>query len=384
MFAFTLCDSTLSINFTSSVHQYYCLFAQNSVQCSHLYTTSTASTGEGGFRPLQFGWLDISDSRSFSRYVEVQTPSSTTSVSVTRAPRAIRSRHGIPATLISDNGPQSSSQEFQRFSQECSFTHTTSSPHYPQSNGLMERVVRIVENLLPKSTDPYSALITYRRTPLPWCGYSPAKLLMGRKTRSEIPQHFHPGMVISTRFPKEWSGCEGLPEDCLWQSPSGLPQEALPLEEAVWAHTQDRTDPGSAIWPGNNPRSYIIQTPSGVIRSNQFHLMLRPTPDSTENPPQPEHNTGHDLSTPICNNGHCLEWLHIRTLVLNNYSSVCHAVVLVATIRIVCAHYSNDLLQASPVIPSCKMEQFRMQSSKQSLRCILPLQATFDMLLTFL
>ena len=137
---------------------------------------------------------------------------------------------------------------------------------------------------------------------------------------------------------------------------------------------------------GNNPRSYIIQTPSGVIRSNQFHLMLRPTPDTTENPPQPGHNTGHDLSTAICNNGHCLEWLHItvRTLVLNNYSSVCHAVALVTTIRIVCAHYSNDLLQASPVIPFCKMEQFRMQSSTQSLRCILPLQTTFDMLLAVL
>ena len=80
----------------------------------------------------------------FSRYVEVQTLTSTTSTSVIRALKAIFSRHGIPATLVSDNGPQYSSQEFLAFSHEYNFTHTTSSPHYPQSNGLSERMVRTV------------------------------------------------------------------------------------------------------------------------------------------------------------------------------------------------------------------------------------------------
>ena len=125
----------------------------------------------------------------FSRYVEVQTLSSTTSASVIRALKAIFSRHGIPTTLVSDNGPQYSSQEFQGFSQEYNFTHTTSSPHYPQSNGLVERMVKMVKSLLSKSFDLYLALLAYRSTPLPWCGYSPAELLMGRKLKSEIPQH---------------------------------------------------------------------------------------------------------------------------------------------------------------------------------------------------
>ena len=70
---------------------------------------------------------------------------------------------------------------------------------------------------------------------------------MGRKTQSEILQHFHLGIVISTRFPKEWSGREGLPEDWLWQSPSSL------LKEAVWVHTQDWTDSGSVTWPETIP-----------------------------------------------------------------------------------------------------------------------------------
>ena len=45
-----------------------------------------------------------------------------------------------------------------------------------------------MKNLLRESTDPYMALLTYRSTPLPWCGLSPAELLMGRCLRTNLPQ----------------------------------------------------------------------------------------------------------------------------------------------------------------------------------------------------
>ena len=44
--------------------------------------------------------------------------------------------------VYSDNGPQYLSEEFQMFSCEWGFNHVTSSPYYPQSNGLAERAVR--------------------------------------------------------------------------------------------------------------------------------------------------------------------------------------------------------------------------------------------------
>ena len=131
-------------------------------------------------------YLPVAD--YFSRCVKVQTLSTTTSASIIKALKAIFSRNGIPTTLVSENGPQYSSQEFANFSREYNFTHTTSSLRYPHSNGLAERMVRTVKSLLCKSSDPYSALLAYRSTPLPWCGYSPAELLMGRKIRSKIPQ----------------------------------------------------------------------------------------------------------------------------------------------------------------------------------------------------
>ena len=99
---------------------------------------------------------------------------------------------------MSDNGPQYSSQEFSSFAKEYQFEHMTSSPHYPQANGLAERAVWTIKGLLQKSTDPYLALLVNRSTPLPWYGFSPVQLLMGRNMRSTIPQ-------VPQCFEPEWS-----------------------------------------------------------------------------------------------------------------------------------------------------------------------------------
>ena len=76
----------------------------------------------------------------FSCYLEVQTLTTATSASVIRALKAIFLRHGIPAVLMSDNGPLYSSQEMKDFPNQYNFKHVTSSPHYPQSNGMAERM----------------------------------------------------------------------------------------------------------------------------------------------------------------------------------------------------------------------------------------------------
>lgn len=75
-------------------------------------------------------------------------------------------RHGIPETVISDNGPQYSAEAYARFAQGYHFKHVTSSPYFPQSNGEAERAVRTIKELLKKSKDPYLALLAYRTTPL--------------------------------------------------------------------------------------------------------------------------------------------------------------------------------------------------------------------------
>ncbi len=120
----------------------------------------------------------------YSRYPEVVKLPTTTSRQIIEVLNRIFSRHGIPETLVNDNGPQYSSREFQDFA---SSRHLTSSPHYAQSNGHAERAVKTVKKLLREAEDPNMALLSYRSTPFPWCGLSPAELLMGRRIRANMP-----------------------------------------------------------------------------------------------------------------------------------------------------------------------------------------------------
>ena len=123
----------------------------------------------------------------FSRYPEVQKLKSTTTQGIVNVLKAAFARHGIPETFRSDNGPQFSSQEFKDFSSKYNFQHCTSRPHFPSSNGQAEKAAQTVKNLLKNATDPFLALLSYRATPLPWCGRSPSELLMGRKIQSTLP-----------------------------------------------------------------------------------------------------------------------------------------------------------------------------------------------------
>ena len=79
----------------------------------------------------------------YSRYIELAKLSSTTSSEVIKHLKSFFSRHGIPQTVISDNGPQYSAAIFKEFASLYGFTHTTSSPQFPQANGAAERASKI-------------------------------------------------------------------------------------------------------------------------------------------------------------------------------------------------------------------------------------------------
>ena len=91
------------------------------------------------------------------------------------------SRHGIPNTLVADNMPFNS-KAFRRFAKEWDFSVVTSSPNYPQSNGLIERNMQTIKNLLKKAKeamkDEQLALLEFRNTPISGLQESPAQLLM--------------------------------------------------------------------------------------------------------------------------------------------------------------------------------------------------------------
>ena len=98
----------------------------------------------------------------YSRYVEVQKLSNTTSTGVISFLKAMFAQHRNSNDI---NGSRFSSKEFQDFATTYRFHHITSSPHFPQSNGLAERTVRTVKKLLQGSKDPFMALLSYHTTP---------------------------------------------------------------------------------------------------------------------------------------------------------------------------------------------------------------------------
>lgn len=128
---------------------------------------------------------------SFSGWIEIIKLGNTFSRTVIEKLKEVFSRFGIPDVVHSDNGPQYSSEEFQMFSREWGFSHVTSSPYYPQSNGLAERAVRSAKDLLEKckrdGTDINLAWLNQRNTPRDEILGSPAQRLMSRRLKSTIP-----------------------------------------------------------------------------------------------------------------------------------------------------------------------------------------------------
>ena len=114
-----------------------------------------------------------------------------TSKAIAHHMQAIFAKYGWPDTLVTDNGPCYTSKEFQMLMKSMSVNHITSSPHYPQSNGLAEKFVGIIKNLFHNAKEegqsPYTALMIYRNTPLNGSLQSPMQILQGRQAHSDLP-----------------------------------------------------------------------------------------------------------------------------------------------------------------------------------------------------
>ena len=65
-------------------------------------------------------------------------------------------RHGIPDEIVSDNGPQFSSQEFKKLKDLYEFDNVTSSPTYPQSNG---KAIKTLQRIMLKEAAQRLAVI---------------------------------------------------------------------------------------------------------------------------------------------------------------------------------------------------------------------------------
>ena len=82
-------------------------------------------------------------------------------------------------------------EAFTNMMKDYGINHITSSPHYPQSNGLAEMFVQIVKNLVHKAKEEgnslFKCLMIHHNTPLSSSLQSPMQILQRRSARSDLP-----------------------------------------------------------------------------------------------------------------------------------------------------------------------------------------------------
>jgi transposase InsO family protein len=216
----------------------------------------------------------------YSRYIEIAKLSYTTSPDIVVHLKSMFARHGIPEVFISDNGPQYSAHTFREFMQQYGTCHITSSPRYPQGNSEAERAVQTIENLLKKAKDPYLALLAYRTTPLE-NGSSPAELLMGRRLRNTlpmIPSQLDPLPPPSPQLRQKEEEMRMRAKINYDSHHGARPLPQLQPEDSVYI--PNMKTPGTVVQQRDEPRSYNVSTPSGILRRNRRQLITDvPPPD---------------------------------------------------------------------------------------------------------
>nr|XP_054748044.1 uncharacterized protein LOC129253646 [Lytechinus pictus] len=184
--------------------------------------------------------------------------------------------------------------EFKEFERQWEFTHITSSPMYPQSNGQAERTVQTIKNLMKKAKlgkqDPFYSILEYRNTPIDGTdGHAPAQLLNSRLLRSKLPcpiellkPHAVPpaGQLLSERQRKQarYHDTKSRNKDLPHLEPDQLVRfKARPNE---WIQ-------GRVIDAHESPRSYLINSPRGEFRRNRRDIRISKERENMERRARP-------------------------------------------------------------------------------------------------
>ena len=131
---------------------------------------------------------------AYSKWLEVIPMSSTTAERTITELRKLFATHGLPTQVVTDNGPQFISQEFEVFLKANGIQHYRSAPYHPATNGEAEHYVQTFKQAMRAakndpgtlSTKLMRFLLSYHTTPNATTGVSPAELLFGRALRTRL------------------------------------------------------------------------------------------------------------------------------------------------------------------------------------------------------
>ncbi|XP_062538985.1 uncharacterized protein K02A2.6-like [Armigeres subalbatus] len=148
---------------------------------------------------------------AYSKWPEIIPTRSITSTVTITILRSLFARFGMPEVIVSDNGTQFTSVDFQKFCADNGIHRITTAPYHPQSNGQAERFVdtfkRSVKKIQEGKRTLHEALdiflLVYRSTPNRQVvdGKSTSESIFGRRIRTNLDL-LRPPSSESTILPK--------------------------------------------------------------------------------------------------------------------------------------------------------------------------------------
>ena len=226
-------------------------------------------------------YLIVADYYSKFPFVR-KMPQHCTSQAVINALKQLFGENGTPERIVSDNGPQYDSELFRQFAEKWSFDHITSSPTYPQSNGFIERNIQTVKRTMEKATmsnvDIEKALQNLRATPVDHSLPSPSELLNNRMIRGSLPIRVQNNNPIKDQISDRLIERQQNQKYYFDKHAHDL-TPLLPGQHARIQNQQGRWMPATVVEKCAEPRSYIIETPTGsVMRRNRRQILDCPVP----------------------------------------------------------------------------------------------------------
>ncbi|XP_062704639.1 uncharacterized protein K02A2.6-like [Aedes albopictus] len=173
---------------------------------------------------------------SYSKWPEIIPTKRITTAATISSLRKIFGRFGMPEVLVTDNGPQLTSDVFEEFCEANGIMHLKTAPFQPQSNGQAERFVdtfkRTVKKIQAGGEDLDEALdiflTCYRSTPCRNApgGKSPAEILIGRPLRTSLEL---------LRPPSKFTKATNSKQDRQFNEKHGAKEKNFEVQDKVYA-----------------------------------------------------------------------------------------------------------------------------------------------------
>ena len=228
-------------------------------------------------------FLIVTDAHS--KWLEVVAMTSTTSKATIAEFQRLFAQFGLPSALVTDNGPQFTSEEWATFMSQHGIVHMRSSPYHPATNGAAERNVQTFKAALTaekRGSLSWDAALQrflgcYRATPHAMTGKSPAALFLHRELRTRLDL-LHPVLPTEVSQPATASRVADQQRKISERSANSALQKSLEVGNSVHARVYNKPVkwlPGTVV-RSVGAKSFEVKLASGVlVRRHLNQLRLR-------------------------------------------------------------------------------------------------------------